>query len=61
MAFRYHILPESFEINGAPVPWIHELCYLRMFLDSRLTFAPYISIRSSMRFRTYVMRALVGI
>ncbi|XP_050691579.1 uncharacterized protein LOC126983125 [Eriocheir sinensis] len=59
MAFRHGHLPEPFDLEGTPVPWVHTYKYLGVTVDSSLSFGPHIArVRDEVRRRTNVMRAL---
>lgn len=62
VAFRYRRLPNPFLIDDRPIPWCREITYLGVRLDSRLTFAPYVTaLKERVRTRTHVMRALTRV
>ncbi|XP_050710062.1 uncharacterized protein LOC126994834 [Eriocheir sinensis] len=59
MTFRHGHLPEPFDLEGTPVPWVHTYKYLGVTVDSSLSFGPHIArVRDEVRRRTNVMRAL---
>ncbi|XP_050724597.1 uncharacterized protein LOC127002559 [Eriocheir sinensis] len=61
VAFGYKLPPAPLFMDDTPVPWVHQVPYLGMLLDSRLSFKPCVaSVRVKMMARARVMRAMAG-